>query len=174
MHNDQLNSVLTHCELSLNLYRGRGQNIQQFVAEFLKLSFVVPCLDLSAEGAGRDQKDFDTWENITVGITFGLCHYMKHMAHLQNLKQLRVTWGANAIPKGKARVRGLRIVLESHAYILVAVPAGFPLGLLQDVWKKWLLVNLRQFLRLMIPLNRKKSTLVFLLNLCLFPALLLQ
>lgn len=137
-------------------------------------SFIIPLLNIFSDGAGRDQKDFGTWENITMVITFGLWHYMKHMAHLQNLKQLRVTWGANAIPKEKARLRGQRIILVSHVYILVAVPAGFPPGLLQDVWKKWLLVNLRQFLWLMIPLNHKKSTLVFLLNLCLFPALLLQ
>lgn len=68
-----------------------------------------------------------------MGITFGMWHYMEHMAHLQNLKQLRVIRGANATPKGKVRVRGQRIILEFPAYILVAVPAGFPLGLLQDV-----------------------------------------
>lgn len=38
-----------------------------------------------------------------------------------------------AVPKGKAKGEGTRMMLESHAYILVAVPAGFPLGLLQDV-----------------------------------------
>lgn len=55
------------------------------------------------------------------------------MAHLQNLNQLGVTLGAGVMPKGKARTRGQRMISESDACVLVAVPAGFPLGLLQDV-----------------------------------------
>lgn len=97
-------------------------------------SFCSPtAVDLSSGGTRRDQKDFYTWENITVGIIFGLWRYMKHMAHLQDLNQLGVSLGAGVMPKGKARTRGQRMISESDAYVLVAVPAGFPLGLLQDV-----------------------------------------
>lgn len=67
------------------------------------------------------------------GITFGFQHYMKHMGHLQNLNQLGMTLDAGVMVKGKARPRGQRMISESDAYVLVAVPAGFPLGLLQDV-----------------------------------------
>lgn len=67
------------------------------------------------------------------GIVFGLWHYTKHMGHLQNLNCLGMTLGAGIMTKEKARPRGRRMILESDAYVLVAVPAGFPLGLLQDV-----------------------------------------
>lgn len=60
-------------------------------------SFIVPAVDLSSGGSGRDQKDFYTWENMIVGILFGLWHHMKHMAHLQNLNQLGVTLGAGVM-----------------------------------------------------------------------------
>lgn len=98
MHNDQLNSVVTDCGLSLNLYKQRLR--RKILIETSSLSsiqfnllwsFIAPAVDLSSGGTGRDQKDFYTWENITVGIIFGLWHYMKHMAHLQNLSQLGVT-----------------------------------------------------------------------------------
>lgn len=45
------------------------------------------------------------------------------------------------MPKGKARTRGQRMISESDAYVLVAVPAGFPLGLLQDVSKSGFLIS---------------------------------
>jgi len=56
---------------------------------------------------------------------------MKHMAHLQNLNQLGVTLGAGVMPKAKVRTRGQRKISESDACVLVAVPAGFPLGFLR-------------------------------------------
>lgn len=67
------------------------------------------------------------------GIIFGFWHYVKHMGHLQNLNWLGMILGAGVTAKGKARPRGQRMISESDAHVLVAVPAGFPLGLLQDV-----------------------------------------
>ena len=78
MHNDRLNSILTYCGLSVDLYKQRlrekilteSSSFSSIQSHFL-WSFVVPAVDLFSGGTGRDQKDFYTWEDITVGIMFG-------------------------------------------------------------------------------------------------------
>lgn len=62
-----------------------------------------------------------------------LWHYVKHVAHLQNFSHLGVIIGASVMLKGKVRMGKCRMISECDACVLVAVPAGFPLGLLQDV-----------------------------------------
>lgn len=66
---------------SLQRLREKYSPISSIQSHFF-WSFIVPALDLYSGGAGRDQKDFDTWENITMGIIFGFRHYMKDVAHL--------------------------------------------------------------------------------------------
>lgn len=132
-------------------------------------SFIVPTVDPSSGGTGRDLTDFCVWGSITV---FGLRCYMNHTAHLQDMDHLGVTLGSGVMQIGRARKRGqndFKVWCLCSGCSSSCVSSGFTAGCL----KKWLLVNLGQPLWLMTPLNGKKRTLVFLLNLCVFPALLL-
>lgn len=137
-------------------------------------SFLVPIVDLYPGGTGRNSMNFYTWgKHYSEAPVFGLRHYMKYMAHLQNLSRSGETLGAGVMQTMKGRKRGQRMISKSDVYVLVVVPAGFPLDLLQNVWKSGSLLTLSSLYDWWLPLVVKRETLVFLLNLCVFPALLL-
>lgn len=70
-----------------------------------------------------------------MGVTFGLWHYMKHMAHLQNLKQLKVTCKCctKREGEGKGTEDNFRVLQLYSSCSSSWVSSGFTAGCLKKV-----------------------------------------
>lgn len=135
-------------------------------------SFIVPAVDLSSGGTGgirsfSIQGKASLWKSY---LLVALCEACGSPAELQPFRSdHRCKCYAKREGEDGEMQDDFRVWCLCFSCSSSWVSSGFTAGCL----KKWFLVNLRQSLWLMIPLNCKKRTLVFLLNLCVFPALLL-